>query len=451
MRPQQPLVGETDPRGRGGGSDRPAAGAFLRRRGPRCVSSSGTGRRSGRRRGTRCRCAHPMPCGACSGHPASSGWPGLSSWVTSPSKATSSRLLAALHRASPGAHPRRLPAAVAGDASSASSRGHGQAPAAAAGGGCAARPPALAQPRCTGRAASLRRQQRLLRHGPRARHDVLLRTIRARESRRSRPPRNRSTTWSAASSDWPMGQGSGSSTSGVAGAPSPCMRPGTTARRCSASRSVRPRPDGPATGSPPPDWTTRLRSGCRTTGTSATGHSTASRRSACSSTSARRRARSTSPPCGGCSGRRAACSTTPSRAWAGRASARGPSSGATCSPTASSSTWARSSCRWRRRGSRCATSSPSASTTPKPSEPGWPTSSDTGTRPWPRWECGGPVCGSSTWRRRPTGSKTAGSPSIRCWASCRGRMAGAACPRRARLGLNVGPEGAGRTRIPPVR
>ena len=51
----------------------------------------------------------------------------------------------------------------------------------------------------------------------------------------------------------------------------------------------------------PPDWRSRSRSGCRTTGMCGTGRSTASHRSACSSTSGPRRARSTSPPCAGSS------------------------------------------------------------------------------------------------------------------------------------------------------
>ena len=55
----------------------------------------------------------------------------------------------------------------------------------------------------------------------------------------------------------------------------------------------------------------------------------------------------------------------------------------------------------------------------------------TGMRPWPRSGCDEPASGSSTWRRRPTGSKTAGSPSTRCWASSRDPTAGAACRPRA--------------------
>ncbi len=90
-----------------------------------------------------------------------------------------------------------------------------------------------------------------------------------------------------------------------------------------------------ATGSRPPGWSTRSRSGSRTTATYGTGRSTASPPSGCSSMSDPPRAPSTSMPCAGCSGPGAGCSTTRSRAWADRASARGPSWVGTSSPMAS--------------------------------------------------------------------------------------------------------------------
>ena len=78
------------------------------------------------------------------------------------------------------------------------------------------------------------------------------------------------------------------------------------------------------------------------------------------------------------------CSTTPSADRPTRASASTPAASwaATCSPTASSSRSVRSSPSCSRWASRPDTSRTSASTTPSPCGPGWPTSRPTGTRPW---------------------------------------------------------------------
>src|ERR1700722_7263116 len=70
-------------------------------------------------------------------------------------------------------------------------------------------------------------------------------------------------------------------------------------------------------------------------------------------------------------------------------------------------------------------------------------------RPWLKAGCDGPASGCSTWRPRPTGSKTAGSPSIRSWAWSRVRRAGAACLPRGARGSEVSP--AALWHAPPFR
>src|SRR5271155_1810505 len=60
-------------------------------------------------------------------------------------------------------------------------------------------------------------------------------------------------------------------------------------------------------------------------------------------------------------------------------------------------------------------------------------------RPWLKSGCDGPASGCCTWRPRPTGSKMAGSPSIRSWAWSRARRAGAACLSRGARGSEVAP------------
>ena len=92
--------------------------------------------------------------------------------------------------------------------------------------------------------------------------------------------------------------------------------------------------------------------------------------------------------------------------------------------------------RWRKRALRSAMSSPSVSTTSRRSGPGWATSSSIG-RPRSRSGCAGHASGSSTWRRRPTGSRTAGSRSTRCSASSPHRTGGAACRQHGAPGPEV--------------
>ena len=267
-----------------------------------------------------------MPCGVWSGRRASSAWRGPSSWEISPSRETSSsswrRSTPLLPTASmwalacPG-RPSKRPAASASSVVRSRRPRKRRRPA----DGCA-----HPGPRRPSGAASLRRQQRLLRHGPRACHDVLLRTLSRPEWTRSKRLRRRSTTLCVASSDWPTDPGNASSTSVVAGAASPSTLPGSTAPRWWVSPSARRRRGWHVSESAARAWRAKSRFDCRTTGMCVTGHSTASPRSGCSSTSVPRRAPSTSPPCADCSGRRADSSITPSRASADRASARARSS-----------------------------------------------------------------------------------------------------------------------------
>ena len=105
----------------------------------------------------------------------------------------------------------------------------GRPTAASTGGGGAAGPAALAASRRPGGAAPLRRQQRLLRHGARAGHDVLLRPVRPGDRHaRGRTGVQARPRLPQARAGRPA-RDSGSSMSAAAGAPSPSTRPGTTA------------------------------------------------------------------------------------------------------------------------------------------------------------------------------------------------------------------------------
>ena len=273
-------------------------------------------------------------------------------------------------RGVPGPHPRRFAAALAGAAGGAPPRGHRQAAPPAARGGGTAGPAAFAESRRAGGATPLRRQQRLLRHGPRARHDLLVRTVcaRGRDAEAAQESKHDLVCHKLGLADRTgqrildvgCGWGSfalhaarhyGARVVGVTLSP---------AQARWAPRSDRRRRIGGADRDPAAGLPGRA-------GRDVRRHRL--RRHVRARRLLEERA-STSPPCAGSSGRRAGCSTTPSRAWAGRASARGRSSAATCSPTASSSTSAGSSWPWRRRVSRCATSNPFASTTPRRCGPG---------------------------------------------------------------------------------
>ena len=144
------------------------------------------------------------------------------------------------------------------------------AAAAAARGGPAARRPPLAAPRRRGDRPPLRRRQRLLPARARPGDDVLVRPLR----RRRRPT---STTAQAAKHDLicrKLGLDAHAGRAparrrvrvGIDGHP---RRRRTTTCRSSASRSARPRPRWPASGSPRPASPTGSRSDCRTTATSA--------------------------------------------------------------------------------------------------------------------------------------------------------------------------------------
>ena len=130
-----------------------------------------------------------------------------------------------------------------------------------------------------GGAASLRRQQRLLRHGPGAGHDVLLRAIApgihtleaAQESKHDLVCRKLGLADRPGQRILDVGCGWGSFALPQRGATGPGWW---------ESHSARPRPGGPAIGSRPPDWRTRSRFVCRTIGTWVTRRSTASPRSA---------------------------------------------------------------------------------------------------------------------------------------------------------------------------
>ena len=130
----------------------------------------------------------------------------------------------------------------------------------------------------------LRRRQRLLRDGPRAELDLLVRLLADRGHARSSRPRRPSTSSSAASSA--SSPACGCSTSAAAGDPWRSTPPGGTASRWSASRSPRSSSEGRRTGRRGRPGATRSRSACRTTGRSPTVRSTRSAASACSSTSA---------------------------------------------------------------------------------------------------------------------------------------------------------------------
>ena len=207
LRPQPDPSRRDRPKCRGGGGDGPAPGAFLRRRDRRCDSSSGTERRSGRQRATRCRCARPTPSGGLLWAPGELGLARAFVVGDLAFEGDIFEILAPLHAAAPerihvGS---RLPWQALQAARRLGVLGE-PAPAATRGGG-AAGPPALAESRRAGGAAPLRRQQRLLRHGARACHDLLLRTVRpgGRDARgragvEARPR-------SAASSGWPTGAG----------------------------------------------------------------------------------------------------------------------------------------------------------------------------------------------------------------------------------------------------
>ena len=206
----------------------------------------------------------------------------------------------------------------------------------AARGGSAARPAAFARSRCPGGAAPLRRQQRLLRHGARASHDLLVRPVRAgcRDSggrtgieARPRVPQTRA---------WPTGTGQrildvgcgwgsfaihaarhyGARVVGVTLSPAQAGWGRDRVAAAGLEQQVEIRLQ---------DYRDRARRPVRR-------HRVGW---GCSSTSGPRGAASTSASCAGCSGPRAGCSTTPSRAWVDRASAPIRSSDATSSPTAS--------------------------------------------------------------------------------------------------------------------
>ena len=234
LRPrQQPSRRRARPGGGVATAVDPAAGPLLRRPAAGALRVLGRDRPSGRRRATRSQVRSPDAVRRLLWSPGELGLARAFVMGDLAFEGDIFEILAALHAASPerihvGS---RLPWQALQAARRLGVVGR-PAPAAARGGG-AAGPAALARSRRPGGAAPLRRQQRLLRHGARACHDLLLRTVRpGRRDARGRPgveARSRS----AASSGWPTGRDSGSSMSVAAGAASPSTRRSTTAPRWS--------------------------------------------------------------------------------------------------------------------------------------------------------------------------------------------------------------------------
>ena len=238
------VVRPTPDRGRDG-TTRPC-GLALRRRGGRHGAAPGPllrwpatrARRvlgrvlsRARRRAPHCRSVQRTRFVGCSGRRVNSGWPAPSSWATSTSRETSSSCWRRCTRRR-RTHPCRLQAALAGPPGRPPSRGHRQAAAAPRrkqrhGDVCVRRA------RRPGGATPLRRQQRLLCHGPRTGHDLFVRPVRngdrdARGRARIEARSRLSQAGSAGARD------SGSSTSVAGGAVSPCMRRADTAPGSSA-------------------------------------------------------------------------------------------------------------------------------------------------------------------------------------------------------------------------
>ena len=187
--------------------------------------------------------------------------------------------------------------------------------------------------------------------------------------------------------------------------------PGTTACTRSASRSRSRKPSGRGARCATPGSTTGSRSASRTTATSTTDRSTRSARSACSSTSARPSSTSTSARCSAWCGRAAGCSTTGSRgpAPARRAAAiRAPRLHRPLRVPR------RRAARGRQR--RVAHPEGRVRGAPRRGPPralrahaacvGAQPRSRRGRERSPRSAPGAPACGASTWRRRPSASKT---------------------------------------------